>query len=57
MDKYLGQLDAIRRIQTYIVSKARREQVPVIENANVGRTIDQVIELVMQAAERLRQAV
>jgi 2-phosphoglycerate kinase len=57
MDKYLGQLDAIRRIQTYLVSRARRDHVPVIENANVGRTIDQVIELVMQAAERLRQAV
>ena len=25
MDKYLGQLDAIRRIQTYIVGRARRE--------------------------------
>jgi 2-phosphoglycerate kinase len=56
MDKYLGQLDAIRRVQTYIVSRARRERVPVIENANVERTIDRVIELVMQAAERARQA-
>ena len=55
MDKYLEQLDAIRRIQTYIVSRARRDGVPVIENANVERTIDQVIELVMQAAERARQ--
>ncbi len=52
MDKYLEQLDDIRRIQTYIVGRARREQVPVIENANVERTIDRVIELVMQAAER-----
>jgi 2-phosphoglycerate kinase len=55
MDKYLGQLEAIRRVQTYIVGRARREHVPVIENANVERTIDQVIELVMQAAERTRQ--
>jgi 2-phosphoglycerate kinase len=30
--------------------------VPVVENANVDRTIDQVIELVMRAAERARQA-
>ena len=37
-------------------SAARAESgVPVIENANVERTIDQVIELVMQAAERTRQ--
>jgi 2-phosphoglycerate kinase len=55
MDKYLDRLDDIRRIQTYVVGRARREHVPVIENANVERTIDQVIELVMQAAERTRQ--
>jgi 2-phosphoglycerate kinase len=56
MDKYLEKLDDIRRIQTYVVARARREGVPVVENANVDRTIDQVIELVMGAAERARQA-
>jgi 2-phosphoglycerate kinase len=56
MDKYLEKLDDIRRIQTYVVARARREGVPVVENANVDRTIDQVIELVMRAAERARQA-
>jgi 2-phosphoglycerate kinase len=55
MDKYLDQMDAIRRVQTYVVGRAKREGVPVVENANVDRTIDQVIELVMQAAERSRQ--
>jgi 2-phosphoglycerate kinase len=55
MDKYLGKLEDIRRIQTYVVARARREGVPVVENANVDRTIDQVIELVMRAAERARQ--
>ena len=55
MDKYLEHLDDIRRVQTYITSRARRESVPVVENANVERTIGQVIELVMQAAERTRQ--
>ena len=54
MDKYLERLDAIRRIQTYVAGRARREGVPVVDNANVERTIDQVIELVMQAAERTR---
>jgi 2-phosphoglycerate kinase len=56
MDKYLAHVDDIRRLQTYIAGRARREGVPVIENANVERTIDQVIELVMQAAERARQS-
>jgi 2-phosphoglycerate kinase len=55
MDKYLDHIDDIRRVQTYVSSRARRENVPVVENANVERTIDQVIELVMQSAERARQ--
>jgi 2-phosphoglycerate kinase len=55
MEKYLEHIDDIRRVQTYIASRARRENVPVVENANVERTIDQVIELVMQSAERARQ--
>src|SRR6476469_4176971 len=45
MDKYLARLSDIRRVQTYIVGRARRESVPVVENANVERTIDRVIEL------------
>jgi 2-phosphoglycerate kinase len=57
MDKYLEKLDDIRRIQSYIVGRAHREHVPVVENANVERTIDEVIEFVMQAAERARQTV
>lgn len=54
MDKYLEHIEDIRRVQSYIVDRAVREGVPVIENANVERTTDEVIELVMQAAERLR---
>ena len=56
MDKYLARLSDIRRVQSYIVGRARRESVPVIENANVERTIDRVIELVIQAFERSRPA-
>jgi len=55
MEKYVQRIDDIRRVQTYITSRARRQSVPVVENANVERTVDQVIELVMQAAERARQ--
>jgi 2-phosphoglycerate kinase len=55
MDKYLEHLDDIRRIQTYIVGRAHREGVRVVENANVERTIDEVIEIVMQSAEALHQ--
>ncbi len=55
MEKYIEHLDDIRRIQTYVSGRARREGVPVVENANVERSIDQVIGLVMAAAERARE--
>jgi 2-phosphoglycerate kinase len=57
MDKYLAKIEDIRRIQTYLSGRARREGVPVVENANVERSIDQVIRLVMGAAERTREPV
>jgi len=55
MQKYLEHLPDIRRIQSYVSGRARREGVPVVENSNVERTIDAVIGLVMDAAERVRQ--
>jgi 2-phosphoglycerate kinase len=57
MDKYLAHMDDIRRIQTYLTGRARREGVPVVENQNVDRSIDQVIRLVMSAAERAKEPV
>ena len=51
-DKYLAGLPEIRMIQDYIVERARRNDVPVIENENVGETIGTVIELVLEQAER-----
>ncbi len=56
MDRYLERLDDIRRVQSYIAGRARREGVPVVENANVTRSIDTVIGIVMDAAERVREA-
>jgi 2-phosphoglycerate kinase len=51
MAKYLDRLDDIRRIQSMIVSRATRLEVPVVENVNVGRTIDEVVGLVIDSAE------
>jgi 2-phosphoglycerate kinase len=55
MDKYLERIEDIRRIQTYVSGRARRDGVPVVENANVDRAIDGVMGLVMDAAERFRE--
>jgi 2-phosphoglycerate kinase len=53
MEKYLSRLDEIRRIQDYIVERAERTSVPVIESTNPDRAIAEVMELVLLAAERL----
>lgn len=50
MEKYLDRLADIRRIQTLLVSRAFREGVPVVENANVDRAIDEMVSLVLDAA-------
>ena len=48
MEKYLERLDDIRRLQEFIVERARETGVPVIENTNVDDTISAVIELVLE---------
>jgi 2-phosphoglycerate kinase len=57
MDKYIERLDDIRRIQTYVAGRARRAGVPVIDNVDVEETIDEVMALVLRAAERVREVV
>ncbi|HEY2935072.1 MAG TPA: hypothetical protein VGJ25_00645 [Gaiellaceae bacterium] len=54
VDKYMDRLEDIRRIQRLIVSRARRNGVPVIENTNMERAISSVMELVLSGADRLQ---
>ena len=51
-DKYVAGLPEIRMIQDYIVERARRYDVPVIENESVNDAIGAVLELVLDRAER-----
>jgi 2-phosphoglycerate kinase len=56
VQKYLDGLDDIRRLQDFIVERARETGVPVIENTNVDGTVGAVIELVLgTAAEQLER--
>ncbi len=55
VDKYMDRLDEIRRIQRFIVARARRNGVPVIENASMDRAISSVMELVLSGADRLQR--
>ena len=51
--RYIEQLDEIRRVQGFIVDRANRCDVPVIENSNIDSTIGAVMDLVLASAERV----
>ena len=57
MAKYLDRFDEIRRLQDYLVERAEREGVAVIENESANRATAAVAELVLSAAERARERV
>jgi 2-phosphoglycerate kinase len=50
---YLDHFAEIRRLQRFIVGRAQREDVPVLENTDAGATTEALLELV-QAAGALR---
>jgi 2-phosphoglycerate kinase len=53
-DKYLRALPEIRRVQEYLVERATRVGVPVIDNTSVDLTVDRIVELVLVEVERVR---
>ncbi len=55
--KYLDRFAEIRRLQDYLVERAEREGVPVIENESADQATAAVAELVLSAAERMRERV
>ena len=50
-EKYLAALPEIRRIQDYLVTRAGKAGVPVIDNTSVDAAVDEVIELVLADLE------
>jgi len=57
MAKYLDRFEEIRRLQRFIVDRADRAGVAVIENESADRATRMVAELVLSAAERSREQV
>ena len=53
-EKYLDCFDDIRHVQEYIVGRAGKHDVPVVENADIEDAIVEVMELVLNAAEPLQ---
>lgn len=52
LEKYLDGMTEIRMIQDSLIERARRFDVPVIENTAVDDAIGQVLDLVLTGAER-----
>ena len=50
-EKYLAALPEIRRIQDYLVARAGKAGIPVIDNPSVDTAVDGVIELVLADVE------
>ena len=55
--KYLQHLADIRTIQAHIVKRARKHDVPVIENEGMQQAVTAVIELVLERAAAVQQHV
>jgi 2-phosphoglycerate kinase len=52
--RYLEHFDDIRRLQEFVVARAARAGVPVIQNENADKAARTVADLVLEAAERSR---
>ncbi|HKC78341.1 MAG TPA: hypothetical protein VKB70_08160 [Gaiellaceae bacterium] len=52
--RYLDRFEDIRNLQDFILSRAERFSVPVIENENADKAARTVADLVLEAAERSR---
>ncbi|MGH3027606.1 MAG: hypothetical protein ACRDMW_03525, partial [Gaiellaceae bacterium] len=55
MDKYLRSLPEIRRIQAYLVERAEKAGVPVIDNARIESAVTEVLHLVLAEVERAQE--
>jgi 2-phosphoglycerate kinase len=57
LSRYLERFEDIRGLQDLLVERAEREGVPVIENEDADRAASLVADLVLDAAERIRERV
>jgi 2-phosphoglycerate kinase len=53
LEKYLDGMTEIRMIQDVLLERARRFDVPVIENTSLDDAVGQMLDLVLTGAERL----
>lgn len=51
VERYLGAFGRIRRLQDYIVKRAEREGVPVVDNGSLDESLARVMNLVLETIE------
>lgn len=51
VERYLGAFGRIRKLQSYIVDRAREADVPVIENSSLDDSLVQVMNIVLETIE------
>jgi 2-phosphoglycerate kinase len=56
IERYLRAMPDIRRIEDYLIARAKEHGVPVIENRTLEHTVDRVIELALLKADLLHGA-
>jgi 2-phosphoglycerate kinase len=52
-ERYLGRFEQIRKLQEYLVSRAREEGVAVIQNESIDRTLPRLMDLVLDSVSRV----
>lgn len=53
--RYLDRIEEIRRIQSELVGRARREGVAVIDSTDVSRAVTELLELVLDGVEHVER--
>ncbi len=56
LEKYISHFQDIRALQSYIVERARRNNVPLIVNTSVDQAVAEVMTLVLEAGEQVQQS-
>jgi len=53
-DRYLDRFEQIRKLQDYLIERARAESVPVVDNTNIDEALGRIMELVLAAVSEHR---
>jgi 2-phosphoglycerate kinase len=56
LKKYLGEIDKIRRVQDFLVSRANEAGVPVIDNQSIDDVVSTAMDIVLDAVNKYQQA-